>query len=266
MSRLVIVLLMVINSAWGCAQFLIFPANDTICVGEGIQLSASTSCPGTALYTWYVNGDSILSNGSGPFSLIPTHASNQLLVICSCTFNGVVSYDTAQTSLTVISPSIDAGPDQYVDSGTVVTLQATGMVDSVLWSPSYLTNYPNLFTIQTSPSATTTFMVQGFQSGCIVFDYITVFLTNVFKIPNTFSPNNDGTNDTWIIPGIENYPLNRMIIMNRFGDVLYESTSYNVVNAWSGVRNGNVLPDGVYYFLLDLGNGTLKKGTISIIR
>jgi len=127
-------------------------------------------------------------------------------------------------------------------------------------------NYPNLFTIQTSPSATTTFMVQGFESGCMVFDYVTIFLTNVFKIPNTFSPNNDGTNDTWIIPGIENYPLNRMIIMNRFGDVLYESSAYNTVNAWSGMRNGNVLPDGVYYYLLDLGNGTLKKGTISIIR
>ena len=266
MSRLVIVLLMVINSAWGCAQFLIFPANDTICVGEGIQLSASTSCPGTALYTWYVNGDSILSNGTGTFSLIPTQASNQLMVICRCNVNGSILVDTAQTSLTVISPSIDAGPDQYVDSGTVVTLQATGMLDSVLWSPSYFTNYPNLFTIQTSPSATTTFMVQGFESGCMVFDYVTVFLTNVFKIPNTFSPNNDGTNDTWIIPGIENYPLNRMIIMNRFGDVLYESSSYNTINAWSGVRNGNMLPDGVYYYLLDLGIGTLKKGTISIIR
>lgn len=266
MSRLVIVLLMVINSALACAQFLIFPQNDTLCVGEGVQLSASTSCQGTALYTWYVNGDSILSSGSGTFSLIPTQPSNQLLVICSCTLNGVVSYDTTQTSLIVISPSIDAGPDQYVDSGTVVTLQATGMLDSVLWSPSYLVNYPNLFTIQTSPSATTTFMVQGFQSGCVVFDYVTVYLTNVFKIPNTFSPNDDGANDTWIIPGIENYPNNRMIIMNRFGDVLYESTAYNIVNAWSGVRNGNVLPDGVYYYLLDLGNGSLKKGTISIIR
>lgn len=266
MSRLVIVLLMVINSAWGCAQFLIFPPNDTICVGEGIQLSASTLCQGTAMYTWYVNGDSILSNGSGTFSLIPTQASNQLMVICRCNVNGSILVDTAQTSLTVISPSIDAGPDQYVDSGTVVTLQATGMLDSVLWSPSYFTNYPNLFTIQTSPSATTTFMVQGFESGCMVFDYVTVFLTNVFKIPNTFSPNNDGTNDTWIIPGIENYPLNRMIIMNRFGDVLYESSSYSTINAWSGVRNGNVMPDGVYYYLLDLGNGTLKKGTISIIR
>jgi gliding motility-associated-like protein len=93
-----------------------------------------------------------------------------------------------------------------------------------------------------------------------------VYLTNVFKIPNTFSPNDDGSNDTWIIPGIENYPNNRMIIMNRFGDVLYESSSYSTINAWSGVRNGNVMPDGVYYYLLDLGNGTLKKGTISIIR
>lgn len=266
MSRLVIVLLMVINSALAGAQFLILPSNDTLCFGEGVQLSANLSCQGTALYTWYLNGDSILSNDSGTFSLIPTQNSNQIMVICHCSENGTIQIDSAQTSLTVVTPSIDAGPDQYVDSGTVVTLQASGFVDSVLWSPSFEFNYPALFSVQTSPSATTTYMVQGFYAGCEVFDYVTVYLTNVFKIPNTFSPNNDGINDTWIIPGIENYPNNRMIIMNRFGDVLYESTSYSVNNAWSGVRNGNVLPDGVYYYLLDLGNGTQKKGTISIIR
>lgn len=266
MSRLVIVLLTVINSTLACAQVFIFPPNDTLCLGEGIQLSASTTCQGSAVYTWYVNGDSILSNGSGTYSLIPTQASNQLMVICRCNENGVLQVDTAQTSLTVLSPSIYAGPDQYVDSGTVVTLQATGILDSVLWSPTYEVNYPTLFSVQTSPSATTTYMVQGFYAGCQVFDYVTVYLTNVFNIPNTFSPNDDGTNDTWIIPGIENYPTNRMIIMNRFGDVLYESNSYSVINAWSGVRNGNVLPDGVYYYLLDLGNGSIKKGTISIIR
>lgn len=266
MSRLVIVLLMVINSALACGQFLIFPPNDTLCLGEGIQLSSSTTCQGTAVYTWYVNGDSILSNGSGTYSLIPTQASNQLMVICRCNENGVLQVDTAQTALTVIIPSINAGPDQYVDSATVVTLQASGLLDSVLWSPSFEVNYPTLFSVQTSPSATTTYMVQGFYAGCEVFDYVTVFLTNVLKIPNTFSPNDDGANDTWIIPGIENYPNNRMIIMNRFGDVLYESTSYSVINAWSGIRNGNILPDGVYYYLLDLGNGSIKKGTITIIR
>lgn len=266
MSRLVIVLLMVINSALACGQFLIFPPNDTLCLGEGVQFSASTSCQGTAWYTWYVNGDSTFTSTTGTFSWIPTQSSNQVTVICRCNENGVLQVDTAQTALTVIIPSINAGPDQYVDSGTVVTLQASGLLDSVLWSPSFEVNYPTLFSVQTSPSATTTYMVQGFYAGCEVFDYVTVFLTNVFKIPNTFSPNDDGANDTWIIPGIENYPNNRMIIMNRFGDVLYESTSYSVINAWSGIRNGNILPDGVYYYLLDLGNGSIKKGTITIIR
>ncbi len=170
MSRLVIVLLMVINSALACAQFLIFPPNDTICLGEGLQLSASTSCQGTALYTWYVNGDSILSNGSGTFSLMPTQTSNQLMVICRCNVNGSIQVDTAQTSLTVSSPSIDAGPDQYVDSGTVVTLQTSGLLDSVRWSPSFEVNYPTLFSVQTSPSATTTYMVQGFYAGCEVLE------------------------------------------------------------------------------------------------
>lgn len=264
--RSVIVLLSVFCFLNLRAQLLISPNNDTLCLGAGLQLNASSSCMGNALFSWYVNGDSILTNQTGQFSLLPSEANNIITVICTCNLNGVLSTDTAQTNLTVIQTNISAGPDQFIDSGATVILQASGLYDSLLWSPSFLITYPTLPSVQTSPSATTTYMLQAYYLGCPAFDYVTVFLTNVFKIPNTFSPNNDGTNDTWIIPGISNYPDNTMRIMNRFGDALYESTAYNTVNAWTGIYNGKELPDGVYYYLLDLGNGTVKKGTISIIR
>lgn len=263
---LVIVLLMLPLGKCALGQVQLVPQNTTLCAGEGVQFTANSTCTGVASFTWWVNNDSVLTNSTGFFSMIPEISSNQIMVVCACNTGGTLTMDTAQTTLNVIITNIDAGPDQYVDSGTVVTLQATGSFDSVLWSPAYLVNYPTLPIVQTTPTQNTTFMLQGYYSDCVVFDYVTVNLTNVFKIPNTFSPNDDGTNDTWIIPGIENYPQNRMIIMNRFGDLLYESTGYDVVNAWAGKRNGQVLPDGVYYYLLELGNGAVKKGTISIIR
>ncbi|NDB36511.1 MAG: gliding motility-associated C-terminal domain-containing protein [Flavobacteriia bacterium] len=263
---LVIVLLMLPLGECALGQVQLVPQNATLCAGEGVQFTANSTCTGVATFTWWVNNDSVLTNSTGFFSTIPELSSNQIMVVCACNTGGTLTMDTAQTTLNVIIANIDAGPDQFVDSGTVVTLQATGSFDSVLWSPAYLVNYPTLPIVQTTPTQNTTFMLQGYYSDCVVFDYVTVNLTNVFKIPNTFSPNDDGTNDTWIIPGIENYPQNRMIIMNRFGDLLYESTGYDVVNAWAGKRNGQVLPDGVYYYLLELGNGAVKKGTISIIR
>ncbi len=266
MFRVVIILLMLYFGPLFRAQTIILPADDTVCVGESSQFSASTTCTGSVIFTWWLNGDSVLTNSTGLFITLATQNTNQIEVICSCTVNGITSFDSAQTILTVIIPNISAGPDQFVDSGTLVTLEAIGNFDSLFWSPSYLVNSPESALVETVPSQTTTYMLHAYYLGCEVFDYVTVFLTDVFKIPNTFSPNNDGTNDSWIIPGIENYPNNRMLIMNRFGDVLYEASSYSTMNAWSGIKNGNVLPDGVYYYLLDLGNGNIKKGTISIIR
>jgi gliding motility-associated-like protein len=265
-QRLVILLLMASLGPFVRAQVQLFPVSDTLCFGESLTFTASSNCAGNATYSFWVDGDSVLSNASGTFVFLPTQNIHQIQVVWACDVNGTVTLDTAISSVTVLDANLSAGPDQTVDSGTVVTLQATGNYDSVMWSPSYLFNYPTLPSVQTTPFQTTTYMVTGHYAGCVFFDYVTVFLSNVFNIPNTFSPNNDGSNDVWIIPGIENYPDNRMVIMNRFGDVLYESASYGTVNAWAGTRNGKVLPDGVYYYLLELGNGVVKKGTISIVR
>jgi hypothetical protein len=58
-----------------------------------------------------------------------------------------------------------------------------------------------------------------------------------------------------------------MIIMNRFGQELYQSRPYTFTNAWTGIFNNRELPEGVYFYILNLGGDFgVKKGTISIIR
>ncbi|MDT8886299.1 putative Ig domain-containing protein [Aquirufa sp. LEPPI-3A] len=65
-----------------------------------------------------------------------------------------------------------------------------------------------------------------------------------------FSPNGDGKNDTFIIPGILSRQPNRMTIMNRSGQVVYDVENYK--NDWSGrSSDGQELPDGTYYYVLD---------------
>jgi gliding motility-associated-like protein len=65
-----------------------------------------------------------------------------------------------------------------------------------------------------------------------------------------FSPNGDGKNDTFIIPGILSRQPNRMTIMNRSGQVVYDVENYK--NDWNGrSANGQELPDGTYYYVLD---------------
>jgi len=88
------------------------------------------------------------------------------------------------------------------------------------------------------------------------------------KIPDAISPNGDGINDTWIIPGLFDREQRNLTIINRWGDVVYESDSYN--NDWDGTSstNGKPLPEGTYYYLikLNVAAGGLFKGTITIVR
>ncbi len=99
-------------------------------------------------------------------------------------------------------------------------------------------------------------------------------ITNLF-IPNAFSPDGDGINDKWTIRGglNENYPNNKLVIFNRWGIKVFESTGYN--NNWDGNYNGNLnsgsntnLPVGTYFYVLDLnGDGSrVKKGYIYLTR
>ncbi|MDF0707753.1 gliding motility-associated C-terminal domain-containing protein [Flagellimonas okinawensis] len=78
---------------------------------------------------------------------------------------------------------------------------------------------------------------------------------------NEFSPNGDGVNDFFKIDCISRYPGNTLQIYNRWGNIVYQTKSYN--NDWDGTPNGRAmvqpedqLPVGTYYYVLDLGDGS----------
>lgn len=84
--------------------------------------------------------------------------------------------------------------------------------------------------------------------------YITV-TTKPLDIPNSFSPNGDGVLDLFVIDGINNYPGNKLTIFSRWGDVVLEVTEYE--NNWDGTRDfSEQLAEGIYYYTLDLADGT----------
>jgi gliding motility-associated-like protein/uncharacterized repeat protein (TIGR01451 family) len=89
-------------------------------------------------------------------------------------------------------------------------------------------------------------------------------------IPDVFSPNNDGVNDRWIIRGLDRYPNNKVVIINRWGNRVFEAAPYN--NDWDGTNQfsptvgGNELPIGTYYYILDLGSDDVRRGFIYLTR
>lgn len=81
---------------------------------------------------------------------------------------------------------------------------------------------------------------------------------NCLKIYNEFSPNDDGQNDFFYIDCIDRYPNNQLEIFNRWGNLVYYKKGYN--NTWDGKAEGSAktLPEGTYFYILDLGDGSKK--------
>ena len=73
---------------------------------------------------------------------------------------------------------------------------------------------------------------------------------------NIMTPNNDGQNDNFVVPCLSNnnFRQNSLIIFNQWGDEVFSAAPYE--NDWAGTYNGNTLPVGTYFYILDLGDGS----------
>ncbi|MEI6765203.1 MAG: Ig-like domain-containing protein, partial [Bacteroidota bacterium] len=93
--------------------------------------------------------------------------------------------------------------------------------------------------------------------------------SNVF-IPDGFSPDGDGVNDYFVIPGIERFPDCRLAIFNRWGNKVFSKMAYD--NSWHGEPNVGTfelgrdkVPQGTYYYILEFNKDNLKSATGFIV-
>ena len=103
------------------------------------------------------------------------------------------------------------------------------------------------------------------EGACISEAFINISVADSILVSGTnlISPNFDGINDSFILRNIEQYPENELWIMDRSGKLVYNQKSYS--NNWQGTSNGALLPNGTYYYLLDLGNKKERlKGYVTV--
>ena len=86
------------------------------------------------------------------------------------------------------------------------------------------------------------------------------------NVPDAFTPNGNSVNDTWVIPGLEGYTTKQMAVYSRYGTLVYYSAAY--ANDWDGtlLGNGVAVPDGTYYYILNLDGGKQMAGYVYINR
>ena len=228
--------------------------NDHICEGSASQLLAT----GGSRYSWTPAIGLSSSNIPNPIA-----SPNDTTTYKVYVYNQYECADSAFISINVWKkPVARAGPDKRTKEGIPVMLDgsAAGTDISYYWNPPAYLDHPDSL----QPKAT---LMEDFRYTLTVtsnrgcgFSVDDVFV-KVFKnvvVPNAFSPNGDGVNDTWQIRGLSSYPDAVLQVFNRYGQQLYESKSYNT--PWNGTYKGTVLPVGTYYYIIDLKIGEPPLG------
>jgi len=86
---------------------------------------------------------------------------------------------------------------------------------------------------------------------------------NCLRIPNAFTPNGDGINETWIIENIEFFSGAKIYVYNRWGQEVWVGYPGD---EWDGKRNSKLMPAGSYLYVIELYDGsTPYTGTVTLV-
>ncbi|SDL80503.1 gliding motility-associated C-terminal domain-containing protein [Daejeonella rubra] len=165
-------------------------------------------------------------------------------------------------------PIVDAGVDKNTIQNKPVSLEGTSVGNNLTyqWIPSTYLDDPFKLNPIATPLEDITYTLQVTdECNNVITDEVFVKVYKEISIPNTFSPNNDGVNDLWNIIGLTSYPESKIKVFNRYGNEIFLSSGYE--NPWDGRYLGSELSPGVYYYMIDLNNGTkLISGSVLIVK
>jgi gliding motility-associated-like protein len=242
-----------------------------VCAGTSVTYSISQSAnTGTgAQYQWLVDGLAIAGQSGTTFTSTTLRDGQVVSVMLKTTTAcGQAATATSNTVAAAISPvvTVSAGPDQTIFEGGQVVLQGSANGGPVTWSPSQgLTFGTDPLKPTAAPTITTTYTLSAGTGGCASSSTVTVTVLSPLRIPNAFTPNGDGRDDTWEIDRIGNFGDNKVIVFNRWGNKIFETTHYQRGNEWDGTIKGSPAPLGTYYYVITLGNGRSFTGPLTIL-
>ena len=241
--------------------------DSTFCQSGSFVLDGGLSVGGTS-YQWLQLPGATTVATSATVTVNPPVGSSTFVLVASN--SGCTSQDTiVLTSNT--PPAADAGPNYTITvlTSTIIGGAPTGPAGSTFsWSPSNALDNGTLANPVASNTVNTTYTVYVTDiNGCIAWDTMHVHVFPEIFIPNGFSNNSDGKNDTWVIDNIQQFPNCVVEVYNRWGELLFTSKGYGV--PWDGRYKGKDLPVGTYYYIIDLYHENFPKaytGPLTIFR
>ncbi len=240
-----------------------------LCTSMPIQFSSSL----TGIANWNWN----FGNGTGtnvpPFTHIYSQPGNYSISLQVTDINGCGSRPFVSSGFAITqAPDLSAGPDKNIITGGSATLAATITNPSqytFLWTPPTSLSNPGLLNPVANPTTTTRYIIKATHNstGCEAKDTMQVGVYTGLYIPNAFTPNGDGKNDKWEIPGLAMYPNAEVIIFDRAGQVMYQNKGNYLNKSFDGKYKGRLLPAAVYVYIINLNDVDQKivKGVLTIV-
>ncbi|RYY21197.1 MAG: T9SS type B sorting domain-containing protein [Cytophagaceae bacterium] len=243
-----------------------------VCVGAPITfgLGQVTSAGPSSQYQWQVDGVNVAGATKPTFTSTTLRDGQAVaLVLRTTTACGQpVTAISAAVRVAITQPvQVSAGPAKTITEGETVVLEGTADGSyPVVWSPAQALAFGGGSQLRpvAAPLATTTYTLSAGAGYCGSSSSVTVTVLPRVRIPNAFSPNGDNNDDTWQIDNIGQYPSNRVLVFNRWGNKIFEAANYTRSSEWNGTINGQPAPVGTYYYLITLGNGKSFSGPLTV--
>lgn len=222
---------------------------------NGLQASGN----GPFTYSWTSTAQAVLNPSalpSGSYDLTVTDAFG-----CTTQYGPVVLDEPvgpiADFSWTPSSPNIGQTVD-FTDNSTGTNIITWNwLIDTAVFvgqAPQFAFDAEGLYDV--------TLMITD-ANGCMDTLTQVISIYGQVIIPNVLTSNGDGVNDTFEIQNLK--PETNVLILNRWGDVVFETTNYQ--NDWGGQDvSGQDLVEGVYTYLVKTPENKQYHGFIHLIR
>jgi gliding motility-associated-like protein len=249
---------------------------DSFCMGKPVTFNSSINGTGISEWRWNWGDGFQLSTTPPPIThtyLAPgTYTATLVVRSDFVTGGGCISAPVSVPVTVYARPVVNAGPDLYIQPGQSITINGsvTGTGNfNIQWSNAGSLSNGAIASPVATPPVTTTYVLTAAEavSKCAASDAMTIFTVSKLFIPNSFTPNGDGKNDTWNIPGMTLYPDAQVTIYNRYGQKVYDATGYQN-KPWDGRYKGQPVANGSYVYFIQLNNDKKEvlKGFLLVIR
>ncbi len=248
-------------------------SSSAICSGDTVIFKASPENGGAEpAYQWKINETPA---GANQNSFITSSLGMNDTVTCILTGSEACSLPALSNPLTILVypvPGLFVGNDTVISPGQILQLhpEVTGTVSSWLWTPSVYLDNPYIADPIFTPGVTTSYqLLVANDAGCSASGKMTIVVYRPLKMPNAFTPNNDGLNDVFRIPPSTPQKIKSFSVYNRWGGLIFHTSDSGT--GWDGTFHSQPQPNDTYVWMIEYEDLLTNKtetatGTVNLIR